>query len=241
MTPDSLRRAKAYPFDIPSRSYVVAGGSHEELAKSAPEMDIGGCRAVLAVGSNQSPEQLLRKFPGSDWGAITVIRARLSDFDIVYSPHVASYGSIPATLFHCPGTTVTLFVNWLTPAQEKRIHETEVATGNYHFGRLDGIELQLEMGLTLASVYVYCSSRGSLGNNGGPVALAEVEAMGRKWPSLNQEEIQALVRDRVAPGLTMDQFIQEAIDNSSIRRARTEALMADSLPFNFSRFTPIEV
>lgn len=241
MSPDSLRRAKAYPYDIPARSYVVADGSHEELAQSVPAPDVEGCRAVLAVGSNQSPEQLLRKFPGSGWGAITVIRARLSDFDIVYSPHVASYGSIPATLFHCPGTTVTLFVNWLTPAQEKRMHETEVATGNYHFGRLDGIELHLEMGLTLASVYVYCSRRGSLGHNGGPVALEEVEAMGRKWPSLNQGEIQALVRDRLSPGLGIDQFIQEAIADSSIRRARTEALMADRLPFNISRFTPIEV
>ncbi|MDA1089456.1 MAG: hypothetical protein O3A85_03970 [Proteobacteria bacterium] len=68
MPPDSLRRAKTYPYDIPLRSYVVAGGSYRELAPCAPAPDIDGCRAVLAVGSNQSPEQLLRKFPGQDWG-----------------------------------------------------------------------------------------------------------------------------------------------------------------------------
>jgi hypothetical protein len=241
MSPDSLRRAKAYPYNIPARSYVVAEGSPQELAPCAPALDVEGCRAVLAVGSNQSPEQLLRKFPGSGWGAIPVIRARLSDFDIVYSPHVSSYGSIPATLFPSPGTTVTLFVNWLTPAQETHMHETEVATGNYHFGRLDGIEVQMEMGRALSSVYVYCSSRGSLVHNAAPIALAEVGATGRKWPSLNQEDIQAHVRDRLSPGLAIDQFIREAIADHSTRRTRTEALMADSLPFNFFGFTLIEV
>lgn len=241
MSPDPLRRAKAYPYTIPARSYLVADGSHQELAPCATAPDVEGCRAVLAVGSNQSPEQLLRKYPGSEWGAIPVIRAQLSDFDIVYSPHVSSYGSIPATLFPSPGTTVSLFVNWLTPIQEARMHETEVATGNYHFGRLDGIKVKMEMGGALSSVYVYCSSRGSLVHNATPIALAEVGATGRQWPSLNQESIQAHVRDRLSPGLDMDDFIEQAIADSSVRLARTEVLMANSLSFNFSGFTLIEV
>lgn len=121
------------------------------------------------------------------------------------------------------------------------MHETEVATGNYDFGKLDGIELEMDGGPKLSSVHFYCSRRGSFTHNGGPVALAEVEAEGRKWPSLNQEEIQALARDQVAPELSVDQFIEEAIANFSVRKNRTEALMADRLPFNFSGFTPIEV
>lgn len=121
------------------------------------------------------------------------------------------------------------------------MHETEVATGNYHFGRLDGIDVQLENGRTLSSAYVYCSIRGSLVDNAAPIALTEVEAIGRKWTSLNQLEVQALARDRVSPGIDMDEFIREAIADSSVRQARTEALMADSLPFTFSGFTPIEV
>ncbi|MFQ5765155.1 MAG: hypothetical protein ACE5GT_09510, partial [Rhodospirillales bacterium] len=146
MGPDTFHRAISYPFGIPARSYIVDGGLHVELGFSAPMPNLSGRRPVLAVGSNQSPEQLIRKFKDSGLGPIPVIRARLADFDIVYSSHVAAYGSIPAMLRHSPGTRVTLFVNWLTPAQETLMHATETATANYDFGKLDGIELSLEAG-----------------------------------------------------------------------------------------------
>ncbi len=203
--------------------------------------DVSGRRPVLAVGSNQSPEQLIRKFNGSNLGPIPVIRARLKDFDIVYSPHVASYGSIPATLRHSPGTRVTLFVNWLTPAQVARMHETEIPTGNYHFGELDGIELQLDFGTAMTSAYVYSSRRGSLTRDGFPVALAAVRAENRIWPSLSQEEIQNHARDITAVGQPLETFIRAAIEDVSVRQERTRALMSDGLPFNYSSFTSIEI
>lgn len=241
MSPDTLRRALSYPFEILTNSYVVHGGEHKELTPCAPMPDVSGRRPVLAVGSNQSPEQLIRKFNGSDLGPIPVIRARLKDFDIVYSPHVTSYGSIPATLRHSPGTRVTLFVNWLTPEQEARMHETEIPTGNYHFGKLDGIELQLDFGPAMTSAYVYSSRRGSLTRDGFPVALAAVRAENRIWPSLSQEEIQNHARDITAPGQPLETFIRAAIDNVSARQDRTRALMSESLPFDYSGFTPIEI
>jgi len=237
MSPHALRRAKAYPYSIPPHSYVVANGGHEELTASASQPNVDGCRAVLAVGSNQSPEQLLRKFPAADWGPIPVIQAQLADFDIVYSPHVTSYGSIPSTICPSLGTLVTLFVNWLTPSQEAHMHETEVATGNYHFGRLDGIDLQLELGGALSSAYVYCSSRGSLVHKNAPVALAEIKAKGRKWPSLNQEAMQAHVWDQLSTGEDIDDFILQAIADRSIRQARAEAMMVGSIPFSYPGFT----
>ena len=203
--------------------------------------DVSGRRPVLAVGSNQSPEQLIRKFNGSDLGPIPVIRARLKDFDIVYSPHVASYGSIPATLRRSPGTRVTLFVNWLTPAQVARMHETEIPTGNYHFGELDAIELQLDFGPAMTSAYVYSSRRGSLTRDGFPVALAAVRAENRIWPSLSQEEIQNHARDITAPGQPLETFIRAAIEDVSVRQERTRALMSDGLPFNYSSFTSIKI
>lgn len=237
----ALHRAKSYPYRIPKRSYVIFRDRHEELAKCAPMPDVSGRRPVLALGSNQSPEQLIRKFKEADWGPIPVICARLRDFDIVYSPHISSYGSIPATLQHSPGTAVSLFVNWLTPAQEVRMHETEVATGNYAFGRLDDIELCSDVGPVLTSAFVYTSRRGSLLRNGCPVALAEVGAEGRVWPSLSQKEIQSHARDRMAPGQDLDAFIHAAITDVSVRRARTEALMSESRPFIYPEFVPIEI
>ena len=241
MFPDTLRRALSYPYKIPVNSYIVHGGEHQELSPCAPMPDVSGRLPVLAVGSNQSPEQLIRKFNGSNLGPIPVIRARLKDFDIVYSPHVASYGSIPATLRHSPGTRVTLFVNWLTPAQIARMHETEIPTGNYHFGELDGIELQLDFGPTMTSAYVYSSRRGSLTRDGFPVAMAAVRAENRIWPSLSQEEIQNHARDITAVGQPLETFIRAAIEDVSVRQERTRALMSDGLPFNYSSFTSIEI
>ena len=241
MFPDTLRRALSYPYKIPANSYIVHGGEHQELSPCAPMPDVSGRLPVLAVGSNQSPEQLIRKFNGSDLGPIPVIRARLKDFDIVYSPHVASYGSIPATLGHSPGTRVTLFVNWLTPAQVARMHDTEIPAGNYHFGELDAIELQLDFGPAMTSAYVYSSRRGSLTRDGFPVALAAVRAENRIWPSLSQEEIQNHARDITAVGQPLETFIRAAIEDVSVRQERTRALMSDGLPFNYSSFTSIEI
>jgi hypothetical protein len=238
---DALRRAKSYPYETPARSYVVHEDRHEELAICAPMPDVSGRKPVLAVGSNQSPRQLIRKFKEENLGAIPVIRARLKDFDIVYSPHISSYGAIPATLRHSPGTVAALFVTWLTPAQEERMHETEVAPGNYLFGELEDIELRLDMGLMLTSAFVYSSRRGSLARDGLPVSLAEVEAENRQWPALSQKEIQAHVRNRIAPGQSIDSFIQTAIADASIRKSRTEALMSSSLPFNYPGFTALNV
>ena len=237
----ALARAKSYPFDIPSRSYIYADGGHEELTPCLPMPDLSGRRPVLAVGSNQSPWQLGRKFKEPNWGPIPVIRATLADFDIVYSAHIASYGSIPSTLYHSPGTRVTLFVNWLTPDQEKRMHETEVATGNYHFGALEGIELRLDGGQTLPSAYLYSSRRGALLRDGLPVALSEIAAIDRRWPSMRQEEIQAHVRDRTAPCQPVDEFILAAIADEKARTARTRMLKEERLAFNYPDFTLIEL
>jgi len=241
MAPETLRRAKAYPYKIPSRSYVVDGTTHEELAEGGSPPDVSGRRPVLAVGSNQSPEQLLRKFPGPDWEPIPVSRGRLKDFDIVYSAHVASYGSIPAMLCHSPGTTVGLSVNWLTPAQEARMHETEVSTGNYHFGQLDGIQLDLDPGPALTSAFVYAGRRGTLLRDGLPVALSAMEAENRQWPALHQEEIQGHIRDRTAPDQPLDAFILAAVADASVRRRRIEEMKAESVILDFSGFTPIDI
>lgn len=231
MASDSVRHALSYPFEIPSRSYVVTGGHYEELPDGAPLPDVAGRRPVLALGSNQSPHQLIRKFKDRDLGPIPVVRGRLHDFDVVYSAHVAAYGSIPATLRHCPRVVVTLFVTWLDAAQEKHMHETEGHA--YWFVRLDGITLRLEIGGDLTSAFVYVGRRGALARNGAPVALVPVKAQNRMWPALGQRQVQAIVRDRLAPGQPLNAFIQAAVDNPAVRLARAEALRTDSLAFEY--------
>ena len=64
------------------------------------------------VEFQQIAEQLLRKFGDSE--TIPVTKARLWDYDVFYSAHVASYGSIPAVLGGAVvGTVVDVFVTWL--------------------------------------------------------------------------------------------------------------------------------
>ena len=121
------------------------------------------------------------------------------------------------------------------------MHETEIPTGNYHFGKLDGIELRLDVGPAMTSAYVYSSRRGSLTRDGLPVALAAVRAENRVWPSLNQEEIQNHARKITAAGQHLEAFIRVSIEDVSARRERTRALMSDGLPFNYSGFTPIKI
>lgn len=241
MPPDPVAHALSYPFKIPDRSYVVAGGRYTELAADAPVPDLAGRRPVLATGSNQSPDRLIGKYGDDGFGSIPVIRAKLRDFDVVYSAHVAAYGSIPATLWPCPGASVTVFVTWLDPAQESRMHATEVPSGNYHFGRLDGVEVLAERGDALTAAFTYVSRRGALLKGGRPVALAAIAAENRRWPALGQEQIQAHVRDRLTPGRPLEPFIRAAIDDAEERWTRVAALAEDAETFADTRFTILDV
>ena len=103
---------------------------------------------MIAHGSNRSPEQLQRKFadlPVAET-SIPVTRAWLADHDVVYSAHVTQYGAIAANLRSTPGTTVEIYVTWLSEPQLNRMHETELGGENYAYGRLSGIDLKIEAG-----------------------------------------------------------------------------------------------
>ena len=240
MSQDAFERAISYPYWIPSRSYVVSDGRHEEINGEVSATDLFGRKPVLAVGSNQSPEQLTRKFVGPNWGTIPVIRVQLRDFDIAYSPHITNYGSIPSTLQGAAGVTVNLFVNWLTPKQLERMHETEIGSANYVFGRLENIELQIELGPSLDFVHVYASRRGILCHEGSPISVSEIPATGRTWLSLTQEQVQRHTRDQLDPGKELREFICGSIVKPDLRRKRTKALEKKSQPFKSPAFVPIE-
>ena len=87
-----LALAKSYPFAAPTQSYLFRNGAAapSDPALSAPDC-YDGRTAVIAHGSNRSPDQLLRKFGAS--AEIPVTRAWLADYDVVFSAHVIGYGS----------------------------------------------------------------------------------------------------------------------------------------------------
>lgn len=181
-------RAIDYPFAIPDRSFVYADGrvrAPEEVA-----VDRTARIALLAYGSNAAPEVLDRKL-AADSDPVLLLRARLDDFDVVYSNHVSAYGAVPATLQPSPGTAATVFVAYVTTAQLELIAMTEP---NYDLTELRGIHCHLDEGGTLTELGTYLSRHGCLLDPAGsPIALAAIPARGRRFPVRTQAEAQALL------------------------------------------------
>jgi hypothetical protein len=230
--PHRIQHAKSYPFPIPEDSFIYENGVTRNLDPDRMMRD--GRTPVLAAGSNQSPEQIDRKFremPGDV--VVPSQRGRLHDFDVVYAAHLAGYGSVPATFQASPGTAVTVFVLWLDASQLDRMHRTE---GNYSYDRLAGIRVELDGGHgVLTEAYSYSSKIGCFNVFGDHASLAEIPATGRRFAELTQPEMLAHLRDRLAPGRDLDQFILDHVTDEETRRARARAMGIDALPLLFER------
>lgn len=181
-------RALDYPFGIPSRSYALVDGEAVELGRA--QVDVAERAALLAYGSNATPEVLARKLAGAP-DPVPVLRTTLRDFDVVYSAHVSPYGAIPATLARSPGTEVRAFIAYLTAEQLDLVSATEP---NYNLARFDRPSCTLERGAAPAELNVYLSKHGALLIDGREVALSEVPAEGRHLREMTQRQIQERVR-----------------------------------------------
>ena len=129
ITDPVISRALDYPYSSPAYDFVLDKGSVERLEDKSI---LAGRIPVLAIVSNRSPEQLLRKFSERD--VLPVTSVQLCGYDVVYAAHMASYGSIPAVLTRSPGTVIDIGINWLSRKQLERMHETEAIGVNYNFG-----------------------------------------------------------------------------------------------------------
>ena len=218
-----LALAKSYPFAAPTQSYLFRGGAAapSDPALSAPDC-YDGRTAVIAHGSNRSPDQLLRKFGAS--AEIPVTRAWLADYDVVFSAHVTGYGSIAANLQYAPGVRACVFVTWLTAGQLTRMHETELGGENYFYGCLEGIDLALELGPLggLREARVYLSTRGCVAVRGRPLGLAAVEARGRTHAAYAQDGVQEEVRRR--------HRVDEELDDGSRMTRSTSSSIPSAFP-----------
>ncbi len=247
MDADSRARALGYPYGAPRGDCVWVDGRTVPLEGSNVNAIAGALDAVgadprakrtpiLAIGSNRAPVQLARKF--ADFPkpcAVIVARAVLKDFDVVYGAGIAGYGAVGgATLAPSPGTAVEVWATWLDDAQLARMHETEgLAAGVYALLELQQIDLVFDAGPVWSSVLAYVQRSGALNLGGAPTALAEIPAKGRRFQALRQTELQGLLRDRFAPGLPLDRFVEENVEALSIRQARTATLRKTAIPFDW--------
>ena len=177
---ERLRRATAYPYEIPSRSFVQLGAETIALTELP---DLRDRRPLLAYGSNAAPEALTRKLAADPDTPLPLVRAELDEFDVVYSDHLSPYGAVPATLHPSPGTTAPAFVAYPTERQRRLLAATEP---NYEEHRLSPISCRPELGDPVTEVGAFLSRHGYLLLDGSPVALSAIAARGRRFPALDQ-------------------------------------------------------
>ena len=101
------------------------------------------------------------------------------------------------------------------------MHETELSRRTYLFGRLNNIRLEPDLLPATDRVCSYVGDCGCIAPDGRPLALAAIEAEGRRFRALTQAEVQRTVHAMLAAPGPLDAFIREAVDDESVRRART--------------------
>lgn len=193
------RRALAYPYATPGRSYLYLDGAAAELPTGEP--DLAARTPLLSYGANAAPEALARKLASLPGVAMPVLQAELEDFDVVYSAHVSPYGAVPATLMESPGTVAPVFVVHPTAEQRALLTASEL---NYDLVEVGGME-------------AFRSKHGCLSLDGSPVALAAVRSAGRTLPEMDEPAILERVRVAVSPALDLERFVRACVERGGIK------------------------
>ena len=179
--PKDLARAFEYPYSWPRASYVLEKG-----ALSAFEPAHRHARLpILAIGSNRSPDQLLRKF--GPHARIVVERVRLHGYDVVYAARFSRYGAIPATLWKVQGVSTEVAITWLTEAQVETMHRTEGLGRSYELALLDPACLSETS--CPSKVFAYSAMAGALFMDERVWPMLAVHAWGRSLPAVTSSEI----------------------------------------------------
>ncbi|MEQ9814706.1 MAG: hypothetical protein RLO50_18150 [Azospirillaceae bacterium] len=221
-----LAIAKSYPYENPQASYLYRDGVGHDLEPDAVDLRLWRRQdrvPVVAYGANRAVSALARKFAGWPEGTeIPVAVAWAEDLDVTFSAHITSYGSLPARIERTPGTRVQIAVNFLTPAQLARMHETE-GPMNYRFRPME-TPVRLPDGSAITGAFAYHGVRPSVREDGRPVAIASLPAEGRVTPAWRQIEAITHARDVLARDLAIDTFIAQNIACRITRLHRLERL-----------------
>lgn len=219
----SIRHAESYPFARPACSYLFENGRMSPLSGDA-------CRgrfAVVASGSNASPDRLVAKF-GSDH-RIPVTRAVLQDFAVAFAGHFTGYGAIPATLCPSPGTASDVWITWLTPEQLTIMHRSEGVIGcreaeqRYDFVKLTGIHLQPHGMAPVSEAGAYLSRR-MFAPDGLPIRFAEVAARNGTLSARSHPSTLRLAASLLEPSLPFHAFMNIVLGSVAGRQTLFEQL-----------------
>ncbi len=243
----TIERALAYPWARPAGSFVLRGGETAPLSEMAQaERDEAiaehteGRLPLLAIGSNGAPTTLARKFAhfgDADDRSALALSGRLRDFDVGFAAQPALYGSLPATLFPSPGTSVSASLLWVTEAQFAQLAWSELS---YRLGRLEARFEVDEGGTAFDEVLVFVSRFGAFAPEGEPVAQAVVSALGRSAPAMTQEEaLDAAAALALGPEAGAESLIRAIVEDLVATAPRVaESIHPAGRPFASDRWAP---
>lgn len=221
-----LARAVAYPYEAPLRSFVQLGSVTLDLC--AYRLDLDGREPLLSYGANAAPVVLARKLAALPDVPLPVLRGELDDFDVVYSAHISPYGAVPSTLQRSPGTRTPVFFAFPNAEQLELLTATEP---NYELRRLQGLRAETELGVEIEATGAYLSRHGCLLLDGSEVAVAAIEAIDRRFPSLGEVEVLERVRHVLAPELDLAGFVKSSLD-PGLATTRSAILHGNSRPLD---------
>lgn len=183
---------------------------------------------VIAYGANANVDALTRKFVTSDFSGqavIPVIKGTLQDFDVAWSPELAFNGAMPATIVSSPGTTVSVWITWLDPAELTEMNATEGVGTQYSYGFLSGVRLDMPgPAVTRPGVYVDCS--GALAVHGVVLAVSGVPASHRRLHAVDSQA--ALAQAAAVLGWRGPVFdlLLDNVRSPALRATRSKSLQA---------------
>jgi hypothetical protein len=142
----------------------------DEALRSCGSPVMADRRPVLAVGSNASPAQIVRKLAGQVRAVVPMTYARVSGLAAGASAHVSRPGYVPAVPVLAPGSSTGLVVLWLDDEQLSAVDRTEP---NYHRALLPASVTVSLPGLAPVNCHLYAGRHGCLIDAGGaPMRLA---------------------------------------------------------------------
>jgi hypothetical protein len=152
-----------------------------------------------------------------------VIKGRLADYDVTWTPQLVFNGDMPSTLVPSPGTEVSVWTTWLSSAELGRMNATEGVGSLYSAGHLTGARLR-SPGRQVDDPLVYVNCRGPLRVGNSTLAVAGVPAEHRRF--LPVDSARAL--SRVAPTLDWRagpvSLILDNVRHPARRQARDQKL-----------------
>lgn len=224
-------RANDYPYDAPQHSYLITDGATHMVERFAAEA-LEGRVAVLSVGSNRAPQQLLRKFGGDAF--LPVTRAVLHDCDIIHSACFSYYGAVPCSAVPSEGSAICLNAVWLTPDELQIMHDTEAVGIAYDFCRWHEGVVEIKDAPQPEHIYGYATRLGFLADdNAQPFALSSLPAQRRCYSALSQYEARKKLIALLPPELQCEShqdFITKLVSDKAFRVDVNERLSYLSHP-----------